>query len=154
MLRLLTDDVQEAMQKSVLCWLATCDEQGQPNVSPKEIFAVADDEHIVIANIASPQSARNIRINPQVCLSLVDVFAQKGFKIVGEATDIRRSASEYSHWVKPLEAMAGERYPIRSVFVVCVTEVAPIVAPSYLLYPNETTEEAQIASALDTYGVR
>jgi predicted pyridoxine 5'-phosphate oxidase superfamily flavin-nucleotide-binding protein len=45
-------------ERSVLCWLATADESGQPNVSPKEVFAVADDKHIVVANIASPGSAK------------------------------------------------------------------------------------------------
>ncbi|PRY63407.1 hypothetical protein B0H98_1082 [Vreelandella songnenensis] len=153
MTRMLTPDVHKAVEKSVLCWLATCDEHGQPNVSPKEMFAVADDEHIVVANIASPQSANNIRINPRVCLSFVDVFVQKGFKVVGESIEVKRSAPEYSRWVKPLEAMAGERFPIHSVFVVRVIEVTPIVAPSYRLYPSETTEEAQVESALITYGV-
>jgi hypothetical protein len=40
--------------------LATVDAQGQPNVSPKEVWAIADDQHVVVANIASPVTARNI----------------------------------------------------------------------------------------------
>ena len=35
----------------VLCWLATADADGQPNVSPKEVFAVVDDQPLVIAHI-------------------------------------------------------------------------------------------------------
>ena len=77
---LLTPDHKAMAERSVLCWLATASTTGQPNVSPKELFAVADDEHVVVANIASPTSAKNIRANAQVCLSFVDVFAQKGYK--------------------------------------------------------------------------
>jgi len=50
---LLTDAVREAARRSVLCWLATVDAEGQPNVSPKEVWAIADDQHVVVANIAT-----------------------------------------------------------------------------------------------------
>jgi predicted pyridoxine 5'-phosphate oxidase superfamily flavin-nucleotide-binding protein len=122
-------------ERSVLCWLATADESGQPNVSPKEVFAVADDKHIVVANIASPGSAKNIHINSKVCLSFIDVFAQKGFKVFGVASDVTPEAAEYFRWVEPLRMMAGDRFPIHSVFVVRATAVEPIIAPSYRL-PN------------------
>ena len=52
----------------VLCWLATVDALGQPNVSPKEVFAVIDEEHLVIAHIASPTSVKNVLQNPKVCV--------------------------------------------------------------------------------------
>jgi hypothetical protein len=42
-----TPEIRAAVHRSVLCWLATTDANGQPNVSPKEIFALTDDEHIV-----------------------------------------------------------------------------------------------------------
>ena len=49
--------------------------------------------------------------------------------------------------------MAGERFPLHAVIVVRATAVAAIVAPSYRLYPQETTEALQVAAALKTYGV-
>lgn len=151
---LLGSDIRSMAQRSVLCWLATADASGQPNVSPKEIFAILDDEHIVVANIASPGSAKNIRANAKVCLSFIDVFAQKGYKVLGLATEAQPSDAAYARWVEPLRAMAGERFPIHSVFVVRATAVEPIVAPSYRLYPSETSEEKQIESALLAYGVQ
>lgn len=153
MTALLTSVVRESAQRSVLCWLATADENGQPNVSPKEIFAVADDEHIVVANIASPGTAKNIRVNAKACLSFIDVFVQKGFKVIGIATDVEPSAPEFSKWAEPLRTMVGDRFPISSVFVIRAIAVERIVAPSYGLYPSETTEESQVQSALRTYGV-
>ncbi|MBX7228037.1 MAG: pyridoxamine 5'-phosphate oxidase family protein [Burkholderiaceae bacterium] len=141
-------------ERSVLCWLATADDSGQPNVSPKEVFAVADDEHIVVANIASPGSAKNIHINSKVCLSFIDVFAQKGFKVYGVASDVKQGQTEYFRWVEPLRMMAGDRFPIQSIFVVRGTAVEPIIAPSYRLYPRETTEASQVQAALRTYRVK
>jgi hypothetical protein len=138
----------------VLCWLATVDGNGQPNVSPKEIFAVVDAEHLVIANIASPTSVRNVEQNPQVCVSFVDVFVQKGFKVLGTARNIRRQDSEFLRWANPLQTMAGTRFPIHSVLVVRATAIEPILAPSYRLYPDETTEESQVDSAMRAYGVQ
>jgi hypothetical protein len=85
---MLSPEVLEYATRSVLCWLATADEAGQPNVSPKEIFAVFDSTHVVIANIASPTSVRNVLVNPRVCVSFVDVFVQKGFKVIGTARNV------------------------------------------------------------------
>lgn len=103
--------VREFAARSVLCWLAMADAAGRPNVSPKEVFAVFDAERLVIANIASPTSFRNIEINPRVCVGFVDVFAR-------------------------------------------ASSVETIIAPSYRLYPLETTEQSQVASALRAYGVK
>ena len=151
---MLTPEVHAAMERSMLCWLATVSEAGQPNVSPKEVFAPFDAEHLVIANIASPTSVRNVLSNPSVCVSFVDIFVQKGFKIVGTARNIGRHASDYAHWVGPLQTKAGTRFTIHSVLVVKVLSIEPLLAPSYRLYPEETTEESQIASAMRAYGVR
>ncbi|MCE8036587.1 pyridoxamine 5'-phosphate oxidase family protein [Halomonas sp. MCCC 1A11062] len=150
---LITTEVREAVERSVLCWLATSDEAGQPNVSPKEIFAVLDDTTVVVANIASPTSSRNIRVNEKVCLSFIDIFVQKGFKVTGVAREVKARAADFSRWAEPLLEMAGERFPIHSVLVVSPTAVEPILAPSYRFYPAETTEESQIRSALRAYGV-
>ena len=151
---LLNEPVQEAARRSVLCWLATVDAEGQPNVSPKEVWAIADDAHVVVANIASPMSVRNIAQQPQVCLSFVDVFVQKGFKLVGTARAVRAADPEFSAWAAPLLCMVGQRFVIHSVLVIRVTSVAPIVAPSYRFYSGETTEASQVASAMRTYKVQ
>jgi predicted pyridoxine 5'-phosphate oxidase superfamily flavin-nucleotide-binding protein len=150
---LLTDAVREAAHRSVLCWLATVDVEGQPNVSPKEVWAIADEQHVVVAHIASPVSARNVAQHPQVCLSFVDVFVQKGFKLLGRAREVLADDPEFATWAKPLLAMVGQRFTIHSVLVIQVQSVAAIVAPSYHFYPHETTEASQVASALRQYGM-
>lgn len=153
-MNLLSTDVIASASRSVLCWLATADAEGQPNVSPKEIHAVFDAKHLVIANIASPTSVRNIDRNPRVCVSFIDVFVQKGFKVVGMARNVRPSEPGFDAWAAPLAARAGPRFPLHSVIVVEALAIEAILAPSYRLYPADTTEPGQIRSAMRRYGVQ
>ncbi len=70
---MLTAKVKKSIEQSALCWLATS-KDSLPNVSPKEIFGAEDDTHVSIAHIASSSSVQNIRSNPNVCVSFIDVF--------------------------------------------------------------------------------
>lgn len=137
---------------SALCWLATVDVYGWPNVSPKEIFCAYDANTLLIANIASPGSRANIRRHPEVCVSFVDVFVQKGFKLEGIATVVESTDTAFALYAEPLRAMAGERFPFTSLFAVNVRAIEPLIAPTYRLFPD-TSEPAQIQSAMRAYGV-
>lgn len=142
------------IHRTVLCWLATVDVHGQPNVSPKEVFAAFDERHLVIAHIASPISVRNIQQNSKVCVSLIDIFVQKGCKLIGTAQYVNACDEAFHDYAKPLIGMAGDKFNIQGVMVVEVMQSHPILAPSYLFYPDSTTESGQIKSAMKAYGVR
>lgn len=148
---MLNEEVIKYIAQSVLCWLATSDKDNFPNVSPKEMFTHFEDK-IVIANIASPNSIRNIEENNKVCVSFVDIFIQKGFKVKGQATIIYKNDINFSLKVKPLVNLYSDKFPISAVIEIEVEKVEIIQAPSYFLYP-EITEEQQIESALETYKV-
>lgn len=149
----LNEQVRHSIESSVLCWLATVDVNGQPHVSPKEIFTVIDEQHVVIAHIASPHTVRNIANNSRICLSFVDIFAQKGFKLQGLARIVKQGDSDYLNWAEPLLAMVAGKFKMPSVIVAQIKAVDPIVAPSYRFYPEETTEQSQIQAAMKRYGV-
>lgn len=151
-MHLLSPLVKKYIDQSVLCWLATVSTDNQPNVSPKELFTYFDDNTLVIANIASPTTIKNIQQNASVCVSFVDVFVQKGYKLTGKATFIKRSNSDFAAKAKQLKVMAGEAFPVNSLLEISVEKVAEIIAPKYRFYP-ETTEAEQIESAYRTYGV-
>jgi uncharacterized protein len=151
---MLTTEVKNYIDKCILCWLATADAQGEPNVSPKEIFTHFDDNTFLIAHIASPQSIRNIEQNPSVCISFVDIFIQKGFKIKGKAHILRKQDEHYTIYEAPLKVLAGDAFPIAAVICVNVEKVEAIIAPSYRFYPEQSSEVKQIESALKAYGVR
>lgn len=146
-------DLVAEMRRSVLCWLATADAAGAPSVSPKEIFASGPFGGLVIADIASGGSVRNIRANPAVCVSVLDIFRQKGMKAHGTARIVAPDEADFDALATPLREKAGDAFPIRHVIAVDVARTAPIVAPSYRFVPG-TTEEDQVAAALAAYGVR
>lgn len=148
-----TDEIKQSLKESVLCWLATVSADGVPNVSPKEMFVPYGDDCILIANIASPKSVANIEINSAVCVSFVEVFKQKGFKLTGNATLVKPSDVEFETLKTELYSLGGEGFKIISVIKIKVTQTEPIVAPSYWLF-SETTESSQITQAMNAYGVR
>jgi predicted pyridoxine 5'-phosphate oxidase superfamily flavin-nucleotide-binding protein len=150
---MLDDAVKDYIKRSVLCWLATVDPSGRPNVSPKEAFAAHGDSHLVIANIASPQSVRNLRHNPNACLSFVDVFVQKGFKLRGRAEIIGTRDPAFVDLPRSLVAITKGAFPIHNIIFVKIDEVESILAPSYRMVPG-TAEASQVRSSLDAYGVQ
>ena len=109
-----------------------------------------DAEHIAVANIASPGTAKNIEANPKVCLTFIHVFAQKGYKIKGHAINVLPHESEFEFWAKPLKNMILDRFPIHSVFVIRASGVENILAPSYTYYP-ETSVADQVTAAKKAY---
>jgi len=144
-------EIKESINESVLCWLATADDRGIPNCSPKEVFTYRGTNELLIADIASPKSVQNIISNPNVCISFVHIFKQKGFKLKGRATYITSSDNAYSDLFELIQPIANE-FPVRGIIQVIVNSTSAIVAPSYYLIPG-TTEESQIQSGKHTYGV-
>lgn len=151
--QMITDEVKKYIGNSVLCWLATSNRQNEPNVSPKEIFTYKDDKTLLIANIASPNSIDNIKENPNVCVSFVNIFVQKGYKLKGTAILIDKNDKAFVERVKPLTDLFTNEFPIKSVIEIEISKVDIIQAPSYFLYPDRT-EQCQIESAMRTYRVK
>ncbi|MEL7238558.1 MAG: pyridoxamine 5'-phosphate oxidase family protein [Planctomycetota bacterium] len=145
--------MQQSADECVLCWLATSSRDGEPNVSPKEIFAHFEGREIIIANIASPRTITNLRHNPRVCCSFVHIFTQKGFQLHGNGEVLHDDSPDYAARAAKLESMAGEAFPFDTIIRMTVDRVKPILAPRYVMYP-ETTEQQQIDAAMTSYGVR
>ncbi|WP_350288755.1 pyridoxamine 5'-phosphate oxidase family protein [uncultured Croceitalea sp.] len=148
----LTIDVKECIDKSVLCWLATASSINVPNVSPKEIFKFYGINSIIVANIASPQTVKNIKQNENVCISFIDILVQKGFQIKGKAKIIEKKDLEFLNMEKELLEMTEGKFPFATITKITIENIKPIIAPKYILYP-ETTEKEQIASAKKVYGL-
>ncbi|MCP4977841.1 MAG: pyridoxamine 5'-phosphate oxidase family protein [Maribacter sp.] len=149
----LTKEIKEYIDKSVLCWLATVSTDSIPNVSPKEIFTYFGIDSIIVANIASPQTVRNIKQNQNVCVSFIDILVQKGFQIKGKAEIIGKKESEFAAMEIILTKMTGGKFPFRTITKINMEKAKPIIAPKYVLYP-ETTENEQINSAKRAYGIK
>lgn len=150
---MISNELKKYIDQSVLCWLATSNNENEPNVSPKEIFTLSTESTLLIANIASPITVQNIKINPKVCVSILDIFVQKGYKIRGIAKIVEQTDNQFETKLKVLTGLFTDKFPIKSIIEVEIQQVDKIVAPSYFLFP-ETTEESQIESAMKTYKVK
>lgn len=147
----ITIEIQESIDQSVLCWLATVDQEQQANVSPKEIFCSHQD-HLLIANIASPQSEKNISTNPKVAVSFVNILSQKGFQLKGVAEIINDTQKDYHEYLAPIEAMTAGKYPVKNIFKIKLSSHKKILAPSYFFYPK-ITESEKIQQAKEQYNL-
>ncbi|PWE52537.1 flavin-nucleotide-binding protein [Metarhizobium album] len=145
--------LQEETKAAVLCWLATISAKGTPIVSPKEVFCLHASNLLTIADIASPVSVRNVRGNPNVCVSYVDIFRQRGFKFVGKARIISPEERDFDTYGDALVNMASGAFTIRNVILVSIERVSRIRAPSYTFYPDRS-EEMLMSSAYEQYGVK
>jgi hypothetical protein len=148
---MITAEIKEYIERSVLCWLATV-KDGQPSVSPKEIFTHFGKDRIIIGNIASPQSVENIKSNQNVCVSFIDVFAQRGFQLYGVAEILDKTFESYSEKCGILQEMAGNQLKVLSVIEISINRVNQILAPNYR-FNEKITEETMIENALKLYNV-
>lgn len=145
----ISEEIKKNIRKSVLCWLATASADGFPNVSPKEVFNIYGDK-IIVANIASPQTVKNIQQNKNICISFIDILVQKGFQIKGTAKIIQNTDTIFKKMENVLHKMTGGNFPFTTITEITVLNVKPIIAPKYVLFP-ETTEQEQIESARIAY---
>lgn len=149
----ITDDIRRQADNAVLCWLATTGKDGTPNVSPKEAWLINETGQVVIAEIASAQSLRNVRACPSVCVAFLDVFTQKGYQLYGRARVLGREDPAFATAGRRLIDWAEPKFTVRNLFVVDVDRARPIVAPSYGLCPAPS-ETDMTAESYRTYGVR
>ena len=90
---ILTDDMKRIVREQRLGYIATVCPDGTPNLSPKGTTAVWDDDHLVFADIRSPQSVQNIEQNPSVEVNVVDPLVRKGYRFKGWGLSIARMRS-------------------------------------------------------------
>lgn len=127
----LTEDMQRILAEQKLGFVATVNEDGTPNLSPKGTFLVLDDEHIMFGEIRSPNTVRNLGERPTMEINFVDPFARKGFRARGEATYLARGTPEFdalfprfAQWGELTERMNG-------IVKLRVERAVPLVSPAY-----------------------
>ena len=116
----LTEEAKKLIGELGPALVATASKDGKPNVSPKGSFRVLDDEHVVFADIASPQTIANLMENPQLTAIVFDRSTRKGCRIWGR-TEILDSGDLF-------DAMAAEfakmKMKVNHLVKVAVGEVA------------------------------
>ena len=125
---ILTEDMKRVVLEQRLGFHATVCPDGTPNLSPKGTTTVWDDDHLVFADIRSPQTIANLERNPAIEVNVVDPFVRKGYRFKGVAEERRdRGYAAY-----------GER--MRAIVLIRVERAEPLTSPAYDL-PGASEEE-------------
>lgn len=146
----LNEQHKRLIEKSVLCWVATVNKDGQPNVSPKEVFELHTNNRLVFAVIASPNTLKNIKQHAKVGVSCLDIWTQKGVQMNGIAEIIDPIDNKFKELEQLLNNKNKGVFKFRNIISIKITEEKTLLAPSYQFL--ETTEEKQIINAEQTYG--
>jgi predicted pyridoxine 5'-phosphate oxidase superfamily flavin-nucleotide-binding protein len=137
---ILTADMRRVLDEQQLGFVATVRPDGTPNLSPKGTTAAWDDDHIVFADICSPQTVANLRVNPAVEINVVDPILRKGFRFRGTAEVIGPGArfDEIDGWYR----RRGSTNPFKHIVLVTVAEALPLWSPAY----DQGRTEAEVAA--------
>lgn len=139
----LTDDMQRLVREQRLGFVATVNADGTPNLSPKGTTNVWDDEHLIFADIASPQTMENLSRSPAVEVNVVDPIARKGYRFKGTATIHAEDDplfAEALRWYATSEGIERDLTgKVSAVVLIRVEQAAPLLSPAYAW--GETEEE-------------
>ena len=128
---MITNDMKMIVEKSMLCFVATVNKNGSPNVSPKSTLKVFDDRHLIFANIASPNTIKNIQRDPRVEINCVDVFLRRGYRFKGTASIYNGTSPIFFELVKNIKIEHGEKIPVSDAILININKIAPILSPAY-----------------------
>ena len=133
---ILTEEMQRLVRRIRLGYVATVGLDGTPNLSPKGTTTVWDDDHLVFADIRSPNTVANVRHNPVVEINVVDPFLRKGYRFKGRA-QVLTEGDLYEQIIAFYEERGSPRERIRSVVLVTVERARPLISPAYDLGASE-----------------
>ena len=132
---ILTDEVQRFVREQRLGFVASLNDDGSPNLSPKGTTTVLDGDHLVFADIRSPGTVENLRRDPRCEINVVDPILRKGYRFRGTA-EVHSDGPRFDELVawyedRGIEAWheAGRR--IRAVVLIEIHQVRPLISPGY-----------------------
>ena len=150
---LITDDMRRVIESTRLAFVATVNADGTPNLSPKSSLGVIDDDRIAFADIASPNTVRNLRANPAIEVNAIDIFMRRGYRFRGTATLELPGSAVYAQIAEPFWAENGRGFPNHAVVNIAVEKALPVLSPAYT-FIDGVTEEALRAAYYAKYGVK
>jgi hypothetical protein len=126
---ILTDEMKRVVDEQRLGFVATVCPDGTPNLSPKGTTAVLDDHRLVFIDFRSPQTVRNLRVNPSIEINVVDPVVRKGFRFKGTAKVLSEGFEDVVSSVERFEGL--DRSRMRAIVVVEVTRAERLISPAY-----------------------
>lgn len=125
----INEEMKRVVEEQRLGFMAMVCKDGTPNLSPKGLTFVLNDNHLVIGEVRSPGAIANLTTRSTAEINVVDPIARKGFRFKGDCR-IYTAGAEFEALVAFLRSQ-GAKSHIRSVIVMTVEQAHPLVSPAY-----------------------
>src|SRR3954471_1572998 len=148
----ITADMEAILKRAILSFVATVNEDGTPNLSPKASLTVRNGV-LYFADIASPRTILNLKRNPAVEINVVDIFQRRGYRFKGRALIVPSDDDEalvIANWVR---ATNGPEYPVDHVVKIETTSITPLLSPAHVFARPPRSQEEIRTTYYDKYGV-
>src|SRR5919198_3208183 len=128
----LDDDMRRVVLEQKLGFVATVCPDGTPNLSPKGTTTIWDNEHLLFADIHSPQTVRNLEKKPVAEINVVDPIVRKGYRFKGRAM-LHSNGEVYERGLALLAERGYDASPerIRTIVLMKVEQAAQLISPAY-----------------------
>jgi len=148
---MLNDDMKTIIRQANLSFVATINQDGSPNLSPKSTLRPYDDGSLIFANLASPGTIDNLCRNPNAEINCIDVFSRRGYRFTGTATVHASGDAIYDEFNKTMLLELGPSTKVHDAVLIKLTSVSPILSPAY--NNPSCTEEKLRETYFRKYGV-
>jgi predicted pyridoxine 5'-phosphate oxidase superfamily flavin-nucleotide-binding protein len=146
----INEEMRRVVEEQRLGFAATICEDGTANLSPKGTVTVLDDDHLMFADLASPQTVRNLRTNPSIEINVVDPVIRKGFRFKGRGIVVdpgERFDELLERFTSGSRAVRDAKARIRHIVVIEVECAHPLVSPAY----DDEVTEADVSARWERY---
>lgn len=139
---ILSETVRREIDGERMAYVASVNDDGTPNLSPKATLATVDDDHVAFCDLASPRTLANIAVRPAVEANTVDLIRRKGWRLAGTARVVDGGA-EFESLAALFRsrgtnlAGAGRQPAVRRFVVIRVSKVSPLLSPAYAMGQSE-----------------
>jgi len=131
----ISSNMKNFIEKQRLGFVATVSPDNTPNVSPKGTIFAWDEQHLIFADIKSPQTMSNLQINPIVEINIVDPLLRRGYRFKGHSK-ILSNGDEFEKMLSHYKDR-GIKSKINAVVLVTVDKISEITSPLYDLGYSE-----------------
>lgn len=116
--------IQLIIRQGNIVEIASVDLRGVPNISPRYVMSILDDERLVFADAYINKTYANIKHWPKVTAAVVDKENRSGYQLKGDAEEIN-DPQLFNQCAKKLQELGFESGPVR-IWTLNVKEIYSI----------------------------
>ena len=132
----ISSEIKSFLNSQKLGYVATVSPDGKPNISPKGTIISWTSDLLAFANIRSPDTMSNLKINSAMEINVIDPLSRKGYLFIGTGKVIKDSP--LFDEIVTYYRNSGIQSPINSIVLVTVSSVSEVTSPLYDLGKSES----------------